>query len=322
MSHFFSALNKRLTANSNANTRSIRVMVVTLLLAGLQACTLISNQSVYEGIRGADKTKTTGTTQTPAALPNYDRYEKERSAGYGGTVTVQAFAKNWAPQVLVHGLKWDLHEVSVGQVQRYANQTGFVSQAEKDSGGFIYEAGWVQKSGWTWRAPFGKLAQDNEPAVHLTFDEAQQICRFQGKRLPKDHEWVKAAYLEQRNQPPAGFVKGKRYEYPSGQNAQQSHCLKGCGNYQGKAPPGALWRGVGHVPVMTTPPGVNGLFEMGGNVWEWVDTGQGSEKITRGGSWWYEADRQIESDVASKPKDTRVGYIGFRCVQDNSIEAL
>jgi hypothetical protein len=78
MSHFFSALNKRLTANSNANTRSIRVMVVALIFAGLQACTLISNQSVYEGIRGADKTKTTGTTQTPAALPNYDRYEKER----------------------------------------------------------------------------------------------------------------------------------------------------------------------------------------------------------------------------------------------------
>jgi len=66
MSHFFSALNKRLTANSNANTRSIRVMVVALIFAGLQACTLISNQSVYEGI------------QTPAALPNYDRYEKER----------------------------------------------------------------------------------------------------------------------------------------------------------------------------------------------------------------------------------------------------
>jgi hypothetical protein len=80
MSHFISALNKRLTANLNADTRSTRAMGAALLLAGLQACTLISNQSVYEGIRGADKTKTTGTTQTPAALPNYDRYEKERDS--------------------------------------------------------------------------------------------------------------------------------------------------------------------------------------------------------------------------------------------------
>lgn len=239
------------------------------------------------------------------------------SAGHAGVVTSQALAKDWAPQVRAHGLMWDVHEVSVGQVKQYAHQTGFVSQAEKERGGFIYEAGWTQKAGWTWRAPFGKLAQDNEPAVHLTFDEAQQMCRFQGKRLPKDHEWVKAAYLEQRDQPPTGFQKGQRYTYPNGQSAQKSHCLNGCGNYQGTAPQGALWRGVGHVRVMTTPPGVNGLFDMGGNVWEWVDTGQGSEKITRGGSWWYDADRQIESDVATKPKDTRVGYIGFRCVQDN-----
>lgn len=78
MSHFFSAFNNRLTANINADTRITRLIVVPLLFAGLQACALISNQSVYQGIRGADKIKTTGTTQTPAALPNYDRYEKER----------------------------------------------------------------------------------------------------------------------------------------------------------------------------------------------------------------------------------------------------
>ena len=173
-----------------------------------------------------------------------------------------------------------------------------------------------KKSGWNWRAPFGKLAHDNEPAVHLTFDEAQKICKFQGKRLPTDAEWVKAAYLEQRDQAPAGFTKGQRYTFPNGASARQSHCLNGCGNYAGQAPKGALWRGVGHVLVMTTPPGVNGLFDMGGNVWEWVDTGQGAEKVTRGASWWYDADRQIESDVATKPRDTRVGYIGFRCVQD------
>lgn len=51
-----------------------------LCAALLQGCAYISHESVYEGIRGSDKTKTTGTTQTPAALPNYDRYEKERDA--------------------------------------------------------------------------------------------------------------------------------------------------------------------------------------------------------------------------------------------------
>ena len=56
----------------------MRLIALSLAVAGLQACAFVSSQPVYDGIRGAEKTKTTGTTQTPAALPNYDRYEKER----------------------------------------------------------------------------------------------------------------------------------------------------------------------------------------------------------------------------------------------------
>ena len=78
-------------------------------------------------------------------------------------------------QLKVHGLLWDAHEVTVAQVKRFAQSTGFVSRAEKEGGGYIYESGFVLKKGWTWRAPFGIPAQDNEPAVHLTFDEAQKF---------------------------------------------------------------------------------------------------------------------------------------------------
>lgn len=219
-------------------------------------------------------------------------------------------------QVWVHGLKWDAHEMTVGQVRQIAQRIGFISRAEQEGGGFVYEGGWVQMKGWTWQRPFGVAASDKEPAVHLTFDEAQQLCRATAKRLPTDEEWVKAAYLEGRQSPPLGFSKGQRYPFPQGGSAREAHCLSGCANYKGKAPAGTLQRGVGHVDVMTTPPGVNGLFEMGGNVWEWVDTGDSSERITRGGSWWYDANRQREADVAFKPRDTRVVYIGFRCVQD------
>ncbi|MFZ9813105.1 MAG: SUMF1/EgtB/PvdO family nonheme iron enzyme, partial [Burkholderiaceae bacterium] len=88
----------------------------------------------------------------------------------------------------VHGLDWDIHEVTIAQVQKMAQATGFVSRAEKEDGGYVYESGWVQKKGWTWRAPFGVPGKDNEPAVHLTFDEAQSVCKFYGKRLPNDKE--------------------------------------------------------------------------------------------------------------------------------------
>jgi hypothetical protein len=52
--------------------------IVLLPLGLLPACGFISHQSVYEGIRGNEKAKTTGTSQKPSALPNYDQYEKQR----------------------------------------------------------------------------------------------------------------------------------------------------------------------------------------------------------------------------------------------------
>jgi len=61
---------------------------------------------------------------------------------------------------------------------------------------------------------------------------------------------------------------------------------------------------------------VNGLHEMGGNAWEWVDSGPGPEKRTRGGSWWYGAEQMRDEFIQSKRFDTAVVYIGFRCARD------
>ena len=52
--------------------------LVLLSLGLLPACGFVSHQSIYEGVRGNEKAKTTGTPQKPSALPNYDQYEKER----------------------------------------------------------------------------------------------------------------------------------------------------------------------------------------------------------------------------------------------------
>ena len=48
-------------------------------------------------------------------------------------------------QIRVHDLLWDIHEMSVWQVSQFSKATGFISRAEKEGGGFIYEAGWTQK---------------------------------------------------------------------------------------------------------------------------------------------------------------------------------
>lgn len=209
-------------------------------------------------------------------------------------------------------------ETTVAQFARFAAATGVVTQAERAGGGQVYEAGWVTKPGWTWRSPFGRPAQGDEPAVHLSFDEAQAFCRWAGGRLPSDAEWVRAAYTEQRAAPPAPFSRGSTYPYPTGASPQGAICLGDCGPQAAQlaVPRGAaLLRGAGHAPTGRSTAGVNGLFDMGGNAWEWVDTARGSERITRGGSWWYGAEVMRADHVQSKPPDTAVVYIGFRCAK-------
>ena len=77
-----------------------------------------------------------------------------------------------------------------------------------------------------------------------------------------------------------------------------------------------LTRGIGHARVGTTYAGVNGLYDMGPNVWEWVAIPDKPSKRKWGGSWWY-GDRQMKADYkTTKPHDTVAVYIGFRCVRD------
>lgn len=45
---------------------------------GLVSCGVISDRSVYEGIRSSERAKSAGTDNADKALPNYDQYSKER----------------------------------------------------------------------------------------------------------------------------------------------------------------------------------------------------------------------------------------------------
>lgn len=148
-------------------------------------------------------------------------------------------------------------ETTVAQFGRFVDATGLQTQAERQGGGQVFEAGWVRKQGGTWRTPFGggKAAADAEPAVHITFDEAQAFCRWAGGQLPSDAQWVSAAYTEQRAMPPAPFVRSRTYPFPTGEQPPDAQCLDDCGpaaRARAIAHGARLLRGHGHALVSGT----------------------------------------------------------------------
>ncbi len=219
-------------------------------------------------------------------------------------------------------------ETTIGQFRRYAQAQRVQTWAERNGGGQVYETGWVTKPGWTWRTPFGPQysPQDDEPAVHITYGEAQAFCRWAGGQLPTDAQWLSAAYSEQRASPPAPLERGRRYDWPTGPTAAGAQCLDDCGPQAAQRAVrhgAALMRGPGHARTGQTPAGVNGLFDMGGNAWEWVnepvlpvdDAAPAAQRRTRGGSWWYGAAQMRAEPTQSKAGQTAVVYIGFRCAR-------
>ena len=71
----------------------------------------------------------------------------------------------------------DTSEVTIAEFSKYADAVGLLTKAEKE-GGMVYESGWVTKKGWNWRTPYGVSSPPDEPAVHITFDEASAFCRW------------------------------------------------------------------------------------------------------------------------------------------------
>jgi len=193
----------------------------------------------------------------------------------------------------------DRTEVTIGAFAAFAERTGLVTMAEQEGGGFEWGGGWQRRTGWTYRSPNGTPASDNEPAVHVSWAEAVAFCTDAGGRLPTREEWALAAYTEQRASPTDRFKVGQTYAYPVG---DQPEGMNNNRRHQ--------------VAVATTKRGVNGLYDMGANVWEWLADRRGGEALTAGGSWWYGPGAARKEGMQWKPSVFYAVYVGFRCTYD------
>jgi len=166
---------------------------------------------------------------------------------------------------------------------------------------------------------FGSPEYDNYPVIHASWEHARDFCEWRGARLPTEAEWEKAA---------RGGLEGQSFPWGD----QDPDCS--IANYLGKD--GYC---IGDTAsVGSYPPNGYGLFDMSGNVWEWVSDcykrdyySQSPERnppgplctnnrVLRGGSW---TDSRIYLGVATRywyQADHRgfgLNYIGFRCARDS-----
>lgn len=184
----------------------------------------------------------------------------------------------------------------------------------------------------TWRNPMveGKpLVQgDDHPAVDMSWEDATAFCAWLSKkegrtyRLPTEREWNLAVVFDVDNPRSISDTDLRKIlegQYPWG-SRDQTDALKH-GNYAGKEDGYE-----GTAPVMSFLPNRLGIYDLGGNAWEWCD-GWWNEKthVLRGcGYLNYGGYRNSSTRVGSDPDYRapipsadiyRRGRVpGFRCV--------
>ena len=194
-------------------------------------------------------------------------------------------------RVYVDGFWMDTTEVTNAQFRQFVKATGYVTIAERKptqeefptappenlvAGSTVFTLTpdavplndhfqwWRYQKGANWRHPEGPESdlkgRDTYPVVHIAYDDAVAYARWAGKRLPTEAEFEFAA---------RGGLSGKLYAWgdelrPGGKWMANT--------FQGKFPVKDSGEDgfSGIAATAQFPPNGYGLYDMAGNVWEWV----------------------------------------------------
>jgi sulfatase modifying factor 1 len=218
-----------------------------------------------------------------------------------------------------------IHPVTHGEYARFVREAGYRPPA-------IYELPLVVTAGGPERERTFRLSGEpyvwlhseppsdrlQHPVTLVRCADAAAYCEWLSKasgrtvRLPTEAEWEKAA---------RGGLEGKRYPWGDRLDPNLANYLTDPSQ-----------RG-GTTQCRSYPPNGYGLFDMAGNVWEWVQDwyeplfysarvsrnpqgpGDGTMRLLRGGSWLVADVRMLSCSHRHKvPPDTYSYGIGFRIV--------
>lgn len=197
-----------------------------------------------------------------------------------------------------------------------------------------YEAYAAANSGVdaSWKNP-GFTQGPEHPVVNVSWTDANAFCAWltekeraagklrdnQSYRLPRDWEWSVAVGLkESREGTPSEKSQKIPGVYPWGTQWPPPNDAGNYDDYSGSKISGFRDGYERTAPVGSFRPNVFGLFDLGGNVWEWCedwyDTEQKS-RVLRGASWNYGSPDNLLSSCRINPAPgDRGNFLGFRVV--------
>jgi formylglycine-generating enzyme len=274
--------------------------------------------------------------------------------------------------VTVEGFWADETPITNAQFEKFVKATGYVTIAErkpdpKDFPGAPVEnlvpgsavfsppkeevsldnpyVWWKYVKGASWKNPEGPgsstKGRENHPAVHIAWDDAMAYAKWAGKRLPTEAEYEFAA---------RGGMDRKLYSWG---NELQPAGHWPANIFQGQFPTKNLVEDgfATTSPVKAFPPNKFGLYDVGGNVWQWCSdwyrpdyfeqqAAQGTvrnpqgpseshdpqepgipKRVQKGGSFLCSDQYCVRYLVGSRGKgavDSGSSNVGFRCVKANS----